>query len=153
LPDAVLDPSLRATLDAVLDELIPPSKDARLPGAGQAGSGASVALALAANLESLPMIEQALAALDERARAAGAVGFAALDRAGRLEALEANVEAHPALIPSLVYHTYSAYYREPLVARKLGFEARPPHPVGYEMEPNDFSLLDPVKKRPKFYRE
>jgi len=146
-------PSLRATLDAVLDELIPPSEDGRLPGAGEVGSGASVALALAASPEFLPMIEQSLAALDECAKALGAESFDALDRSGRLEALEANTEAHPGLIPSLVYHTYSAYYREPAVAAQLGFEARPPHPLGYEMEPNDLSLLDPVKSRAKLYRE
>lgn len=153
MPAIEFAPSLRATLDAVLDELIPPSEDSRLPGAGEVGSGATVALALAASPEFLPMIEQSLAALDECAKALGAESFDALDRSGRLQALEANTEAHPGLIPSLVYHTYSAYYREPAVAAQLGFEARPPHPLGYEMEPNDLSLLDPVKSRAKLYRE
>ena len=96
-----LSQSARAILDAVLDELIPPSEDGRLPGAGQVGSGAAVARALAESPEFLPMTEQALAALDERAQAVGAEGFSALDRAGRLEALEGNAEAHPGLIPSL----------------------------------------------------
>lgn len=153
MPASEFAPSLRATLDAVLDALIPPSEDGRLPGAGEVGSGATVALALAASPEFLPMIEQALAALDECAESLGAERFDALDRSGRLRALEANTEAHPGLIPSLVYHTYSAYYRETAVAAQLGFEARPPHPLGYEMEPNDLSLLDPVKSRPKLYRE
>jgi hypothetical protein len=32
-------------------------------------------------------------------------------------------------------------------------EARPPHPKGYEMAPHDLSLLDPVRRREKLYRD
>ena len=35
----------------------------------------------------------------------------------------------------------------------LGMEARPPFPKGYEVEQGDWSLLDPVRARPKMYRE
>ena len=34
----------------------------------------------------------------------------------------------------------------------LGQEARPPFPKGHTVEQGDWSLLDPVKKRPPFYR-
>ena len=35
----------------------------------------------------------------------------------------------------------------------LGIEERPPFPQGYDVPQGDWSLLDPVKRRPKFFRE
>ena len=32
-------------------------------------------------------------------------------------------------------------------------EPRPPFPLGYEQPPDDLSLLDPVRERPKLYRD
>ena len=61
--------------------------------------------------------------------------------------------AHPALIPTLTFLTYVAYYQHPDVIAALGLEPRPPHPKGYEMAPNDLSLLDPVRRRGKRYRD
>jgi hypothetical protein len=37
--------------------------------------------------------------------------------------------------------------------RSLGMEPRPPFPTGHEVEQGDWSLLDPVRKRAKFYRD
>ena len=34
----------------------------------------------------------------------------------------------------------------------LGLEARAPHPVGYEMDADDFSLLDVVRRRGPIHR-
>ena len=45
------------------------------------------------------------------------------------------------------------YYRDDRVMRALGMEARPPFPKGHEVEQGDWSLLDPVRARPKLYRE
>jgi hypothetical protein len=45
------------------------------------------------------------------------------------------------------------YYRDDRVMRSLGLEARPPYPKGHEVEQGDWSLLDPVRARPKLYRE
>jgi hypothetical protein len=44
------------------------------------------------------------------------------------------------------------YYRDDRVMRSLGMEPRPPFPKGFEVEQGDWSLLDPVRARPKFYR-
>jgi hypothetical protein len=45
------------------------------------------------------------------------------------------------------------YYRDDRVMRSLGMEPRPPFPKGFELEQGDWSLLDPVRARPKLYRE
>jgi hypothetical protein len=39
------------------------------------------------------------------------------------------------------------------VLEALGIEGRPPHPKGYTIEPTDWSLLDPVRRRSRRYRE
>jgi hypothetical protein len=45
------------------------------------------------------------------------------------------------------------YYRDDRVMRSLGMEPRPPFPKGFELEQGDWSLLDPVRRRPKLYRD
>ncbi|HUB11583.1 MAG TPA: hypothetical protein VMB34_06460 [Acetobacteraceae bacterium] len=45
------------------------------------------------------------------------------------------------------------YYRDDRVMRSLDMEVRPPFPKGFEVEQGDWSLLDPVRKRAKIYRE
>jgi hypothetical protein len=41
------------------------------------------------------------------------------------------------------------YYRDDRVMRSLGMEPRPPFPKGFEVEQGDWSLLDPVRARPR----
>ena len=45
------------------------------------------------------------------------------------------------------------YYQDDRVMRSLGMEPRPPFPEGFEVEQGDRSLLDPVRGRPKLYRD
>jgi hypothetical protein len=45
------------------------------------------------------------------------------------------------------------YYRDDRVMRSLDMEIRPPFPKGFEVPQGDWSLLDPVRKRPPFYRD
>ena len=56
-------------------------------------------------------------------------------------------------LKSLTSVILQCYYRDDRVMRSLGMEPRPPFPKGLEVEQGDWSLLDPVRERPKFYRE
>ena len=47
----------------------------------------------------------------------------------------------------------AAYYRDDRVVRSLGREARPPFPKGHMLPDGDWSLLDPVKQRPRLWRD
>lgn len=49
--------------------------------------------------------------------------------------------------------TIQCYYRDPRVMRALQIEIRPPFPGGYVQEPNDLSLLEPVRQRGDIYRK
>ena len=44
------------------------------------------------------------------------------------------------------------YYRDDRVMRSLGQEPRSPFPKGHVVEQGDWSLLDPVRKRPPMWR-
>jgi hypothetical protein len=45
-----------------------------------------------------------------------------------------------------------SYYQDPRVLKAAGLSARPPFPLGHEVESGDWSLLEPVKARDPFYR-
>ena len=142
-----------AALGSVLDLLIPPSGDGRLPGAGEAGVGARIAESAGRDAGLRGTVAAGLAALDEAARTRGASGFVALAAADRLAALQAIAPAQPGFVPSLIFHTYAGYYQQGRVLEGLGLEARPPFPKGYEMEPFDESLLAQVRRRDKMWRD
>ncbi len=135
------------TLASVLDHVIPPSADGRLPGAGALGIAAWIEDALRRTPELRAMIVDGLGALDELARAEDAREFAALPPDARLAALHAQGFVLP-----LTFQAVMAYYQHPRVVEALGLEARAPHPQGYEMAPGDLTLLDAVRGRPKLYR-
>jgi Gluconate 2-dehydrogenase subunit 3 len=138
----------KRVLASVLDEIIPPSDDGRFPGAGQLGLTAYIDAALQKTPELWSMTTQGLLDLDTLARSRHASAFAALSRQDKLQLLN-----EWGFVLPLTLHAYTGYYQHPRIVQALGLEARPPHPKGYHMEPNDLSLLDVVRRRPKLFRE
>ena len=149
-PRTDLSPEEQRALATVLDEIIPPSGDGRLPGAGELG----VARYIEEKAGALrPLIVRCLATLDEHASQRGADDFASLSRENRLALLEEMATSEPIFFQSVVFLAYAGYYQSGRVVAALGVPARPPYPEGYEVEPGDLSLLDAVRSRPKLYRE
>jgi hypothetical protein len=148
--DSGFSPHEARALASVLDEIIPPSGDGRLPGAGEVGLVRYIEQQAP---ELRPTIVQGLSALDEHARALGARDFAALSREDKLEALNQVATAQPAFLPGLILQSYVGYYQNDRVLEGLGLEPRPPYPEGYKMEPTDLGLLDGVRRRKKLYRD
>ncbi len=144
------EPRLSAAELSVLGEIagtmIPASAEHGVPGADDPAILADVARSLDRDL---PLVRTALAAI--AAKAGGALG--ALDRARR-EALVndywAGGGAPAATLGRLIL---AAYYRDDRVLLALGHEARAPFPKGYLLEQGDWSLLDPVRDRPPFWRD
>jgi hypothetical protein len=90
-------------------------------------------------------------ALDEARRLAGAP-LAALD-AARREAVATTLRtAGGAAVATLTRVVLQCYYRDDRVVLSLGLEPRPPYPKGHILEDGDWSLLDPVRARPPFWR-
>jgi hypothetical protein len=78
--------------------------------------------------------------------------FADLEPARRAEIAAAFREVGGAPLAALVRVVLLCYYRDDRVMRSLGQEPRPPFPKGHVVEQGDWSLLDPVRKRPRMYR-
>ncbi|MEE9606156.1 MAG: gluconate 2-dehydrogenase subunit 3 family protein [Myxococcota bacterium] len=146
-------PAEERALSSVLDEIIPPRPDGRLPGAGELGLVGYIASAVEKAPDLRPALVQGLAALGDLAGRRGSEGFATLSKADKLEVLNEVATAEPAFLPGLIFRVYAGYYQNGRVLEALGMEARPPHPEGYAIEPSDLTLLDPVRQRPKFYRK
>ena len=129
---------MSVALVAVLDRLLP--ADGTLPGAGGLGLAAQIDDAVAAPLLDL---------LPE--------GFASLGREAQVAALTSAEAAAPAVFAQLQKFAYIAYYSDPRVLARVeqatGYAARPPQPLGYELEPLDPALLDVVRSRPPQYRD
>ena len=151
MSDAGFSTAQRGTLAAVLDALVPPSADGRLPGAGELGLASGIEEQLGAMCA---FTARGLDALDALARERGASGFASLAPDVRAEVMNAHAAADPGFLPGLVFQVYSTYYQHPRVLSGLGLEPRPPHPKGYALEQPDLdALLAPVRARAKQYRQ
>ncbi|MEO8605719.1 MAG: gluconate 2-dehydrogenase subunit 3 family protein [bacterium] len=142
---------LRA-LAVALDGIIPPRPDG-LPGAGGVGVAAYVDAALVSLPELHAMVARSLDALDELARAHGVASVADLPPAEQTALVNALACSDDALPPIVMLHAFAGYYQQARVVEALGMPARPPHPQGYEMEPVDLTLLEPVRRRGACYRD
>jgi Gluconate 2-dehydrogenase subunit 3 len=142
-----------ALLALVLDEVIPPTEDGRLPGAGTLGAGAIVQQAASADRNLGSLLAQGFTALEDIARRSDPGGFAALAHGARVETLKELEKAIPMLLPTLLTLASIGYYSNERVLLALNGNARPPHPEGYDMEEDDLSLLDPVRARGRIYKE
>ena len=136
----------------VLDGLIPPSADGRIPGAGQLGLAGPLL-----SESSIPVPNarsSALAVLDAVSRARG--GFSELDRESRQSALELIERQHPEEFAALVRAAYMHYYSRPDVRPHFGVGSGPVHPEGYGVAPEPPELMEelvaPVGARGPCYR-
>jgi hypothetical protein len=137
----------------LLDEIIPPRGDGRVPGAGALGLTGKIARAVETTPMLRPVMEYGLSSLAELARKRNPDGVTALSQQDTKAIWEEFAATDQFFQPAFLFLVYSTYYQEPRVVEALGLEARAPHPKGYSMEADDLSLLDPVRRRPKMYRE
>ena len=86
-------------LSAVLDQIIPPSRDGRLPGAGELGLVRHIEQVLEKAPQFTPMLRQGLSAIDELARVRDAEGFATLLDPEKLEVLQELTSTEPGFLP------------------------------------------------------
>ncbi len=140
----------RTVLGAVLDMIVPASSDGRMPSAAEINVPDYIQEHAS---QLLPTICAELDRLDADAGALHGQGFVALSKADR-EALVARIRAtEPLFMGSLAIQTVTAYYQNDRVLEAIGMEARAPFPEGYTVVSGDLSLLDPVRKRGRIYRD
>ena len=136
----------RAALRALVALIIPASEAHAVPGADDALIFADI---LVSARPHATQVASALARLD----AAATAPFATLDAAHQAHIAATCRAAAGELFGLIATLTAQCYYRDDRVMRSLDMEPRPPFPLGYTLEEGDWSLLDPVRARPKFYRQ
>jgi len=146
----VLDAAQRTLLRAILNGIVPARTD--LPGAGDLDVGASIEHTLSSSIHLRRLFLDGLLHIDVTAQRQAGHGFVDLEPAAQTSVLETVEERWPAFFTALVEHTYRGYYILAAVKRAIGFEARPPQPLGYQLEPFDPALLDRQRQRAPFWR-
>jgi hypothetical protein len=134
------------SLRCLAEMMIPESAEYGVPSAGDDAIFADILRSSGRDVEHVLTV---LRTLDE---AAGGV-FADLEPARRETAVARLHESGGESLMYLQRIILQCYYRDDRVMRSLGLEVRPPFPKGFEVEQGDWSLLDPVRVRPKFFRE
>jgi hypothetical protein len=141
-----LSPAETRDLRCIAGMMIPASAEFDVPGADDAIIFADIIKSLGRDMGD---VRAALGALAEHAGGA----FAELD-AARRQAVAASFRARGgAALAALSRVILQCYYRDDRVVRSLGLEPRPPFPKGHTLEQGDWSLLDPVRTRPKMWRD
>jgi hypothetical protein len=132
-------------LSALAGMIIPPSTVYDVPGADDE----KILNDILRNLErDRDDIRRALSHL----AAIGGCAFADLEPERRIEVTAAFREVGGAPLAALVRVVLLCYYRDDRVMQSLGMELRSPFPKGHVVEQGDWSLLDPVRARPRMYR-
>jgi hypothetical protein len=145
MPREALSPDQIRDFRALAGTIIPPSADYGVPGADDERIFADILRSIERDRDDLRRALTDLAAL-----AGGA--FADLGAERRQEVAAQFRDCGGAPLAALVRVVLLCYYRDDRVMRSLGFEPRPPFPKGHVVEQGDWSLLEPVRARPKMYR-
>ncbi len=141
-----LSPGELRDLRCVAGMMVPASAEYDVPGADDDRIFADIVASLGRDLGD---VRHALGSLVRL----GGEAFADLDPAHREAVAEEfrSMGGTPASVLSRVI--LQCYYRDDRVVRSLGLEPRPPFPKGHTLEQGDWSLLDPVRARPKMWRD
>lgn len=138
------------TLSAVLDTLIPASTALGMPSAGEPRIVEDVHHSVR---NTQPILKSTLAKINDSALEQHTVRFSALTFEQRTELLNSDGVTGIPEFRTLQFVLLQCYYRDPVAMKSLGMEPRAPFPEGFDMEQGDWDLLEPVKRRSKFYRE
>lgn len=145
----MLNDTNRPVLDAILDELIPPSEDGTIPGAG--------ALGVADFLPTADAYAPAPAASVQTILRAVSDNFIALPRGAKIAELKRVETLHREAFEVLIRLTYMGYYSRPDTRPHFGVAAHPVHPIGYPVDRESTATMNeltaPVRALGKVYRD
>ena len=134
------------SLQCLAETMIPASAEYAVPSAGDATIFADILRSFGRDSHHVVAVLQTLDTLSDGV-------FADLSPQRQAVAAARLRDTGGAALMYLIRIILQCYYRDDRVMRSLGMEARPPFPKGFQLEPGDWSLLDPVRARPKLYRD
>ncbi len=144
--DTGLSPAETRDLQRIAGLMIPASEQHRVPAANDPIIFADIVKSLGRDL---PEVRKALT---ELVALAGGT-FADLDAARAQTVAQEFLASRTPAVTVLGRCVLQCYYRDDRVLISLGVEPRPPFPKGHVVEQGDWSLLDPVRKRAKMWRD
>jgi hypothetical protein len=145
-PSAELTPEQLRDLRRLAGFMVPASAEYGVPGADDEAILADIVRSLGSDKDD---VREALAILREIAGG----DFAGLDEASAEAAAMTLLGREHPVIAALGRAVLQCYYRDDRVMHALGIEPRAPYPQGRVLEPGDWSLLDPVRGRPRMWRD
>lgn len=140
----------RQILKVIVNEIIPADDQFRVPGAADPDIFTRI-LTLANQFEE--PLKNGLIALNRQSVDRFQTSFiesTAIEQSNLMRELRDSGNTFVRIVLSI---TLQSYYQDPRVLESVDLETRAPHPQGYNVEQGDWSLLDPVRKRQKFYRQ
>lgn len=144
------EPGLTATqahdLRRIAGMMIPGSEEFSVPGADDGTIFDDILGSLGRDLDNVR------AALERLAALAGG-SFAGLDDRRQESVVDTFLSNETPDVTTLGRVILQCYYRDDRVVRSLGLEPRAPFPKGHKLEQGDWSLLDPVRARPRMWRD
>ena len=155
-----------ANLEAAADEMIPATDG--MPAASEVGAASYIEVVLGEVRELRVQIQTALTRLEQSSQSGHRRSFSKLGSDERVKLLEAFEKesadagqegglppsgSQPNLFVTLRDLVYEAYYTSPRVWPKIGYEFHGTNAPGPDMKPFDESILENIRKKPKFYRE
>ena len=135
---------------ALVDMIIPASEELNIPGASDTLIFKNI---IANSAKNHQKILESLSALETLAQEKENASFANLLIDQRVRIIKIFRETYPTEANMFENLTSQCYYQDDRIMISLGMEPRPPYPEGFTVEQGDWSLLEPVRKREKFYRK
>jgi hypothetical protein len=146
----------RKILNLVLDEIIPGSEDGKIPSAKLLGVIDYLEKKAKEDFDLKKLFNDGICCINDFVTAT-AKDRNHIDSKDTIFFLKKLESQEPLFFKELLRHTYMGYYSNPSVRPHFGVSSNPPHPVGYEVPPEEPELLEylvyPVKKRGICYRE
>jgi hypothetical protein len=145
-----LAPAQRTTLEALAAEIIPAAEG--MPSAAEMGAAAYLERAAARDETVASALRDAFASIEKRTRARQGPDFARLPAPARVALLQAMEKDEADRFRAARDLVYEAYYTNPLVWQRLGYDFIGPDSSGPPLEPFEEALLERVRALPRLYR-
>lgn len=143
-----LNEEQKRTLNALVNLIIPPSEDGKMPGAADVCFLADIG-----SNKSLHWIQEGLFSIVEESHKNYGKEFSMLKSSDQALLIDRFKRSFIQIFNRLTTQIIQCYYQDDDVLEALGLEARPPFPNGYSLKEVDLTLLEPVYLRGKIYRD
>jgi len=143
-----LNEELGRTLIALLNLIIPPSEDGKMPSAADVGF-----FAYMHSENIVPWIREGLLSIVEESYTKYGQEFSVLSASEQTQLIDRLRRILSRFFSRLTTQVMQCYYQHDHVLEAIGLGARPPFPQGYRVEEGDLTLLESVYERGKLYRD